>query len=108
MFLFDIWEVWILGSALCPEELAMLWEKQFKEKWQSFMVFTVNIKTGDFLDPRVSCDPENIVSPHLGNLLTVVSSKSYHWLLNPNLLGRASIINYLVNLADTYWCLLDA
>ena len=42
------------------------------------MVFTVNIKTGDFLDPRLSCDPENIVSPHLGNLLTVLSSKSYH------------------------------
>lgn len=59
MFLFDIWEVWILGSALCPEELAMLWEKQIKEKWQSIMVFTVTIKTGDFLDPRLSCDPEN-------------------------------------------------
>ena len=69
MFLFDIWEVWISWSALCPEELAMLREKRFKEKWQSIMVFTINIKTGDFLDPDYSsksCDPENVVSPYLG------------------------------------------
>ena len=33
------------------------------------MVFTINIKTGDFLDPDYSsksCDPENVVSPYLG------------------------------------------
>lgn len=53
MFLFDIWEVWISGSALCPEELAMLRKKTVQGKETKYPGVHNQYQDQGEMDPRL-------------------------------------------------------